>query len=330
MLLSEIAAKLGGRLEGPDREIARLAGPAGATPNDLVVVRETRYLGVALTTGAALLVEEGIQVPGGISLIRVASVPGVWRQALEIFDTPEGWETQTHPSARVSPGARLGAGVVLGAFAVVEEGAVLEDQVVVGPFSYVGQGVQVGKESRLEARVVLQRGTLVGARCRILSGAVIGVAGFGFQDGARLSHAGRVVLEEGVEVGANTVIERSLAGETRVGAFSKIGGLCYIAHNCTIGKGVVMAGNNSLAGSVTVGDGVMFGGASGVSDHLKIGPGARIAAASIVTKDVPAGEAWVGLTPARPAREHWRRLALLDWLGGVEKKLKLLMGKNHD
>ncbi|GIW26461.1 UDP-3-O-(3-hydroxymyristoyl)glucosamine N-acyltransferase [Meiothermus sp.] len=323
MLLSEIAWHLGGRLEGPDLDIARLAAPEQAGPGELVVVREARYLEVALASGAALILDETRFCPDNPSRIRVPDVQKAWPLVLALFDKRETWASVgIHPTATIEAGAVVDPTVSVGAYAMVCRGARIAPEVVIAPYCYVGEGVEVGPRTVLEPRVTLYPNTQLGADCKIGAGAVLGVVGFGFQDKERLPHTGRVVLEDGVELGANCVVQRSVVGETRIGAHSKIGDLTDIGHNVRIGKGVMMVGSSGVGGSVVVEDEVQMGGWVVLSDHVRVGKGARITGGSAISKDVPPGETWAGGIPAQPVRKHWRRLALLDWLVTVERTLR--------
>ncbi|RDI96058.1 UDP-3-O-(3-hydroxymyristoyl)glucosamine N-acyltransferase [Meiothermus sp. QL-1] len=326
MWLSEIAERLGGRLEGPNQWVTRLASPEEAQPGELVVVREGRYLEAALASGAALLLEEGVPCSGSTSRVRVPSVARAWPRVLALFDAPERWASPgVHPTAWVEEGARVDPTAAVGAYAFVARGARVGPGVVVGPYGYVGEGAEVGPQSVLEPRVTLYPGTRVGAGCRIGAGSVLGIIGFGFQDGQRLPHTGRVVLEDGVELGAHCVVQRSVVGETRIGAGSKIGDLTDIGHNVRIGRGVVMVGNSAVGGSVVIEDGVRMGGGVVISDHVRLGRGATLAGGSAVSKSVPPGETWASGVPALPIRRHWRRLALLEWLLARERALRGLL-----
>ncbi|WP_027893965.1 UDP-3-O-(3-hydroxymyristoyl)glucosamine N-acyltransferase [Calidithermus chliarophilus] len=331
MRLSDVAHALEGRLEGPDLEVSRLAPPETARPGELVAVREPKFLPQALQSGAALVLPDGLPLPEARSAVRVASLGAAWPRLLALFEPAEPWaEPGVHPTALVEAGARVDPAARVGAFATVCAGAEVAAGAVVGPYSYVGPGCRVGEGAVLEAHVTLHRNTRLGPKSRVLSGAVLGAVGFGFQDGQRLPHTGGVVVEEGAEIGAGTILERSLVGDTVVGAYSKIGGRCYIAHNVRIGRGVVMVGFSGIAGSVVVEDGVVMGGDVVVSDHVRIGRGARVAGGSGISKDVPPGETWAGGIPSKPLREHWRRLALLDWLAGMEKKLRRVLRESDD
>ncbi len=326
MLLSEVARQIGGRLEGSDLEIVRLAAPTEARPGELVVVREARFLEVALASGAAVLLDESSFCPDTVSRIRVPSVQEAWPRVLALFEEPETWaQAGIHPTATIEAGAQIDPTASIGAYVWVGQGACIKAEAVIAPFCYVGKGVTIGARTVLEPRVTLYPHTRLGAACRIGAGSVLGVVGFGFQDNQRLPHTGRVVLEDGVELGAGCVVQRSVVGETRIGAHSKIGDLTDIGHNVQIGKGVVMVGSSAIGGSAVVEDEVLMGGWVVLSDHVRIGKKARLAGGSGISKNVPAGETWAGGIPAQPVRRHWRRLAVLDWLASMEQRLRRLL-----
>jgi UDP-3-O-[3-hydroxymyristoyl] glucosamine N-acyltransferase len=193
----------------------------------------------------------------------------------------------------------------------------LGDRCRVGANSVVGAECRLGADTVLHANVTLYPRTVVGARVTIHSGAVLGAAGYGYrQDGGRhvpIPQLGVVVIEDEVDIGANTCIDRATIGETRIGAGTKIDNLVQIAHNCSLGRACLVIGQVGMGGSCEVGDGVVLAGQVGLADHVTIGSGARVGAQSGVAREVPAGGRYVG-TPAVPAVEAhrihlaWRRL----------------------
>ncbi len=221
---------------------------------------------------------------------------GMLLRHLFVEDHPPG----VHPSAVVDPTASLAQGVCVHAGCVV------------------GARVQIGAETVLFPNVTVYADTVIGARCRIHAGAVLGADGFRYAAGPhgpeRIPQLGHVVLEDDVEVGANTCIDRAGLGVTRIGRGSKLDNLVQVGHNSVLGPAVVLAGQAGLAGSVTVGAGAMVGGQAGIADHRSVGAGARVGAQSGVTQDIPAGETVLG-TPAMSARAvrrlwaTWRRRA---------------------
>ncbi len=205
------------------------------------------------------------------------------------------------PGVVVGPGAAIGAGTEVGAHAVI------------------GPGVQIGRHGRIGPHAVIGC-ALIGDRVRILAGAVVGEAGFGVagsKEGAMdMPQLGRVILQDGVTIGANACIDRGAYDDTVIGENTKIDNLVQVAHNVRIGRNCVLAAHTGISGSVTVGDGVMFGGRAGIADHVDIGAGAKIAAASGVMKNVPAGEVWGG-SPARSLRKWMRETA---WLAAQARR----------
>ena len=216
-------------------------------------------------------------------------------------------EPRIHPSAVVEEGAVLHHGVVVGAGAQIGRGT------EVGPGTVIGPGVAIGRDGRIGANATIGY-ALIGDRVRIMAGVVIGEAGFGVavsRTGAvDVPQLGRVIVQDGVSIGAGTCIDRGAWDDTVIGENSKIDNLVQIAHNVQLGRNCILAGHVGLSGSVVVGDGAMFGGRAGIADHLTIGAGAQIAAAAGVMHDVPAGERWAG-APAKPLRQFMRESAWL-------------------
>jgi UDP-3-O-[3-hydroxymyristoyl] glucosamine N-acyltransferase len=178
----------------------------------------------------------------------------------------------------------------------------------------IGPGVTIGRRTRIGAGASIAF-ALIGDDVKILAGAVIGEDGFGVAGDASgpvdVPHLGRVVIQDRVTVGANSTIDRGAFDDTVIGEDAKIDNLCHIAHNCIIGRGVLIAAFAGISGSTTIGDGATLAGRVGVADHRKIGAGATLAGASAVMQDVPPGEIWMGY-PAKPMRKFLREVAWLN------------------
>ncbi|MBI2712637.1 MAG: UDP-3-O-(3-hydroxymyristoyl)glucosamine N-acyltransferase [Bdellovibrio sp.] len=229
---------------------------------------------------------------------------------------------EVHPTAVISQGVKIGRGVRIGAFCVIEEGAVIEDRAVLYSGCMIGPGCHIGSESVLFPRVTLYENVVLGRRVRIHSGSVIGSDGFGYapvkvngrvSHHQKIYHLGTVVIEDDVEIGANSCVDRATLGETRIGKGAKLDNVVHIGHNARLDEGAIICGGTCLAGNATVGKFAYVGGLTGIGNHVHVGDGANVGALAMVTKDVPAGGTAVG-NPQREYREHFRAHALLNKL----------------
>lgn len=323
-----LAARLGGTLEGPDGPVVAVKDPADAGPDDAVAARQARYLRACLASPAGLVIapadaEAGLEPPRAV--LRVADPEAAWGALLEAFLPALDRAPGVHPTASVHPEAELGEGVHVGAGAVVARGARVGAGSVVMAGAYVGEGASLGRDAMLHPGSRLLHGTAAGDRVVLQAGAVVGADGFGYRrtpenEYARLQHLGTVVLEDDVEIGANSVVDRGTVGATRVGAGTKIGNCCIVAHNSEVGRNVLMIGAVQMAGSVRIGDGAVLMGQVGVVGHVTIGAGATVTAQSGVSKDVPPGATYRG-APARPIREALRLEARIHDLDRAAERL---------
>jgi len=235
-----------------------------------------------------------------------------------------------HPSVQVGRGTVLGRDVSLGANVVIGAGAVLGDRVIVEANAVIGDGVTVGHDCVLWPGVVLYRGCELGDRVLIHSGARIGSDGYGYvyRDGRhnKIPHVGRCRIEDDVEIGANTTIDRGSIDDTVIGAGTKIDNLVHIAHNVRIGRGCLIMAQVGIAGSARIGDGCVIAGQAGLGGHIVVGKGARLGGQAGVFGDVPDGETWSGY-PARPHRESLRATAALLRLPEMFKRIERLLDR---
>jgi UDP-3-O-[3-hydroxymyristoyl] glucosamine N-acyltransferase len=329
--LGDLARRVGGRVRGDaGRAIRGIATLEDAGPDDLSFLTHPRYRDAARRTRAgAVLVAPGRDVAGR-DLLEVAEPQLALARLLELFHPPPAPRPGVSPDARVAAGAELGRDVEIGPFAVIDEAAVLADRVAVGAGCFVGRGVMVGEDTRLMPRVVLYPGTRVGRRCLIHSGVVLGGDGFGFAtaDGthAKVPQVGRVVVEDDVEIGANSAVDRAMLGETRIGRGTKIDDLVMVAHGVRLGPGCLLAAQSGIAGSTRIGAGARLAGQSGVAGHLELGDGLTVAAKSAVLEDAPAG-AFVSGIPAIDHRRWRRAQAVMRRLPELQREVRDLRAR---
>lgn len=325
LTVSEIADLTGARLveaRHGDHVVRGIASLAEGGDGKLVFIegkRNSRFL-KDLTAAAVLCTADlAALVPATIAAL-VTPKPQ-WAFALvgrTIYPAaarpqPLTGETGISPHAVVSDGAHLEEGVIVEAGAVVGPGAAIGSGSVIAANAVIGLSTQIGRDCFVGPGATVQC-ALIGNRVVIHGGAQIGREGFGFVAGPRgaerLPQIGRVMIQDDVEIGANSAVDRGALGDTVIGEGTKIDNLVQIAHNAKIGRFCLIAGNVGLAGSVTLGDGVQLGGGVGIADHLTIGAGAQLAAGSGLMHDIPAGERWAGY-PALPFTEKLREVAAL-------------------
>jgi UDP-3-O-[3-hydroxymyristoyl] glucosamine N-acyltransferase len=323
-----LARSVGGRVEGDaNRRVSGVATLEDAGPDDLSFLTNPRYRpALASSRAAAILVGPGAGVDGRNLLV----APDPYLALAEILD-------RIHPAprptpgvsadARIAPGVVLGADVTIGPFAVIGPGARLGDRVVVGAGAVIGDGSAIGPDSVLMPRVVLYPGTSVGARCLIHAGVVLGGDGFGFATASgkhrKVPQLGRVVVEDDVEIGANSTVDRGTLGETKIGRGTKIDNLVMVAHGVVIGPHGLLAAQAGVAGSTRIGSHVTMAGQSGSAGHLRMGDRVVVAAKTAVFADVADG-AFVAGIPAVDHRAWKRSLALVKMLPELRSKLRSL------
>ncbi|MRL67948.1 UDP-3-O-(3-hydroxymyristoyl)glucosamine N-acyltransferase [Brevundimonas sp. SPF441] len=310
--VADLAAQIGGEVErGGDRMIASVAPLSSADGGAIAFLGDRKFAAALATTQAGCVIVPGEArdaAPSSAAVIISRTPQAAWVKASLALHRPilldkaiTCDEAGEDDSVVVEPGAILGQGVRIGRGSRI------------GANSVIAPGVQIGRDCVIGANVSVAF-ALIGDRVKLYAGARIGEAGFGATGTAAgvmdIPQLGRVILQDGVTVGANSCIDRGAYDDTVIGENTKIDNLVMVGHNCVIGRNCLLVANTGISGSVTVGDNVIFGGKAGIGDHITIGEGARVAAGAGVLADVPAGETWSGY-PARPIRQFLRETVWL-------------------
>jgi UDP-3-O-[3-hydroxymyristoyl] glucosamine N-acyltransferase len=326
--LGELAERIGGSVVGDaSRKIRDVATLGDAGPEEISFLTNPRYRSLAEQTRAgAVMVKPGTALPGR-DLLVIAEPYLALVEVLEIFHPPARRRPGVHADARVDPSVVVGKDVEIGPFAVVEAGTRLGDRVSVRSGSVVGERCTIGDDTVLMPRVVVYPETSVGARCVLHSGVVLGGDGFGFATSQGVHHkipqVGRVVVEDDVEIGANSAVDRATVGETVIGAGTKIDDLVMVAHGVRIGPGCLLVAQSGVAGSARVGSHVTLAGQSGLAGHVSVGDRSVVAAKTAVFDDKPAGSFVAGI-PAIDNRRWKRAQSLVRRLPELRTEIRRL------
>jgi UDP-3-O-[3-hydroxymyristoyl] glucosamine N-acyltransferase len=331
---AQIAELLHGEVDGdPQVLVNDLAKIEEARSGTLTFLANPKYTEFIYSTKATIaIVEKGFEahrpIPKSLTLIRVADPRMAFTQLLERNYQLQYEKKGIEQPSFVSPSAKLGKGVYIGAFSYISEGVVLEDGVKVFPNTFIGERVVVGKGTRIHAGVKIYHQTVIGAQCVVHSGAVIGADGFGFVPNAegvyeKMPQVGNVILEDQVEVGANTTIDRATIGHTIIRQGTKLDNLIQVGHNAEIGRHNVIVSQTGIAGSTKVGDHNQIGGQVGIAGHLHIGNQVRIAAQSGIGSNLPDGSMVQG-SPAFPKGLYDRSSVIFRRLPDLQKRVDQL------
>ncbi len=315
--LAEIAVAALSANSDPDMLVEDVGSLGTAGPRDVSFLDNRKYLGELETSkaGACILSpdDEG-RAPAGMSLILSAAPYKSYALVAQAFYPDAAVEPLISPSAIIDKAAVIGAGCRVGPGAVIESGVEIGARCVIGANAVVGEAVRIGDDTVIGANATLSH-CLIGARVHVYPGACIGQRGFGFAiDPAghvKVPQLGRVIIEDDVEIGANTTVDRGTGPDTVIGAGAMIDNLVQVGHNVRIGARCVLAAQIGISGSCELGELVVIGGQGGLAGHLKIGAGAQIAAQSGILRDVGPGQRVMG-TPAKPIRQFFREVAILE------------------
>ncbi len=328
MLLSDIATKLQARLIGDgQRDITGVNTIADASSSELCFLTSAKHAKtLGQSAAAGVLVDKPMDDCAMAQLV-VANVNAALIAALELF-VPNLTVTEgVHSTAVVEPTAELDKTVAVGPGAYIGHGVKVGSHAVIGPNCSIGENTTIGSQCRLDSNVVVYHNCRIGNHCIIQSNSTIGATGFGYSfiDGEHrlIPHNGGVILEDGVEIGSNSCVDRAKFGNTLIGAGTKVDNLVQIAHNVQTGKCCLMAGHVGISGSTKVGNGVVFAGASGSSDHVEIGDGAILGAQAVATGKIEPGQTVLGL-PARDVRKELKSKSVYQNLPELAKEVKQL------
>lgn len=317
--VAELAALVGGRASGDvGARVRRVASIESAGEGDLAFVEDEKFLEAARACRAScVIVPEGARLEGARGCIEVERPKLAFALVAEVLHPTRRRGGFVHPSASVAEGARLGEDVYVGACAVVGEGANVGAGTQILAGAVVGEGVTVGSDCVLHPNVVLYDGVTLGDRVVLHAGVVVGADGFGYvRDAGGVYHkfpqVGTVVIEDDVEIGAGTCVDRAALGVTRVGRGTKIDNLVQVGHNVEIGERVVIAAQTGISGSTVIESDAVIGGQVGFGDHARVKSGAVIGSqAGVLPGKIVRAGVWWG-TPVQPLEEYKRLNAL--WL----------------
>lgn len=304
----------------PDRLVRNVAPVDMAGADDICFLDNKAYLDqFAASEGGAGIVEQRYadRAPPGMALL-IAESPylAYARIATAFYPDTEASYLPLSPAENIHASASIGEGTVLGSGVIVGPGAEIGAGCVIGPNAYIGDGVIIGDGCRIGTSVSI-RYAVIGRKVTLFAGVRIGEAGFGFArsptGAVTVPQVGRVILEDGVEIGANSTVDRGAGPDTVIGAGTRIDNLVQIGHNVRIGRGCVIVALTGIAGSARLGNGVVVGGQAGIAGHLTIGDGAQVAARSGIMRDVEAGSTVCGM-PAVPIKQYFRQTAALTRL----------------
>jgi UDP-3-O-[3-hydroxymyristoyl] glucosamine N-acyltransferase len=311
-----------------------LAAAESATSKDVVCLlrhKDKEILAQTLESNAEVLVVAN-KLETEKAQIVVPDIELAWVELLRTYRQPLN-PSQIHPSASIHPSAQLGEGVQIGAFVCIEKDAKIGSGSILGAYSSIGERSSLGEGCLLHERSTVRHDCFLGNGVLVQSGAVIGADGYGFhrhsEGYTRQEQIGAVYIGDHVEIGATTVIDRGTLEPTRIGAGTKIGPACVVAHNCQLGEHVVLIGQVGLTGSIEVGDWAVLWGQTGTIGHVRIGKGAMLTACSSLSKSIPDGEVWRG-APAQPIRDELRQEAHIRRLDEYEKRIKELEAKQKN
>ncbi|HEX7285719.1 MAG TPA: UDP-3-O-(3-hydroxymyristoyl)glucosamine N-acyltransferase [Candidatus Angelobacter sp.] len=336
MKLTEIAARLGARVEPPqaDIEITSVGAIESALPGQLAFIANPKYAAAAKTTQASAIIVDDKFPALDRPLLRTKNPKLAYALAAELFYQPPQYPRGVHPTAVVDPTARIGGNASIGAYVVLGADVLIGENCTLLPHVVIYQGAKIGNNFFAHSHVSVREGSEIGNNVLLQNGVVIGADGFGFakDDSGRwykIPQSGKVVIEDDVEIQANSCIDRASLGETRIGRGTKIDNLVQVGHNCLIGEDSMLCAQAGLAGSTELGRNVILAGQVGVAGHCKIGDNAIATAQSGIPNDVEAGKLVSGY-PAIDNKLWLRSVAVFNKLPELAKAVRKLSGEKGE
>lgn len=332
MLITDLAKHCNAEILGnSDIELSSAADIMSAQSQQVTVLSDGKYKKYLkdCQASACFIAEtpERDDYPQQLTLLICQDPEISFLQAVKLLHPEAALIRSISSQAAIEPSAHLGDNVHVGAFVSIGQHSQIGDATTIHPGARIGNNVQIGKHCLIHANAVIYDNTIIGDHVIIHAGAIIAADGFGYKfrnnQHVKVPHVGNVIIDDHVEVGANTCIDRGALGATRIGAGSKIDNLVQLGHNNVVGRNVIICGQSGISGSCTIEDGAILAGSSGVADHVKIGSRAVVMARSGISQDVaPGAQVWG--SPAKDRKLAWKELAALSKLPELLQKFKVL------
>ena len=330
-----IAGLLGGEVVGDkNATVHTVSSIEDGKAGSLTYLANPKYEQFIYTTGCSIVLVGKEFVPAGeikATLVKVDDVGRCVLKLLEMYNAMQPQKSGISPRASVSEKAQIGNDCYIGDFAVIEAGAKVGDGAKIYPQCYVGDGVSIGEGTKLYAGVKIYEGCHIGKRCIVHAGAVIGADGFGFVPNAeggfdKIPQLGNVIIEDDVEIGANTCIDRAKTDSTIIRRGVKLDNLIQIGHNVQIGENTVSSAQMGIAGTSRVGRNCFLAGQVGIADHITVGDYVKIGSQSGIDRDIPSGEVRFG-SPALTGKSYYRSFAVFKVLPELSRRVDQLEKK---
>lgn len=327
--LREIVSALGGELVGDgETRILRVASLANAQAGQISFLTDSKYrTQLASTKASAVILSEENRHLIEIPRIVTDNPYAYFARVSELLNPPVQYIAGIDPTASVSPEATFPASCTIGPRAVVGA-AILGEGTVIGPGCIVGDGVAIGAHTVLQANVAIYHGCQIGAHCTLAAGVVIGADGFGYANDqgrwVKIPQVGRVIIQDHVDIGANTTIDRGALDDTVIETGAKLDNLIQIGHNCRIGAHTVIAGCVGIAGSARIGSHCRIGGAAMILGHLEVADGVTISPGSMITRSLTKADTYTALMPFQSHGDWLKTAAHVRRLGDMSERIRLL------